>query len=277
MTRFHRIDFRRFAIKLQIVSDLHLEFYKDPEFTGIEPAPDADVLVLAGDIGIRTRALAKFANWPVPVIYLYGNHEMYSGYDLSKTIKEFRNQCAGTQIHFLERNALVLPAFPHVRFLGTCLWTDYAIFGASQSVFAMHECQEALTDHSRIRTSGRRFNPGDARFRSGRSKNWLIDQLAEPFDGKTVVVTHHGCQWESIAPKWRSGPSLVSAGYASDMTEQLEQADLWIDGHTHDSRFYQVGKCRVVVNPRGYPVNYPKRGGYENTEFDPNLVVEVGP
>ena len=35
-------------MKIQLLSDLHLEAH--PHFTA-EPAPDADVLVLAGDIG----------------------------------------------------------------------------------------------------------------------------------------------------------------------------------------------------------------------------------
>lgn len=40
-------------MKLQIVSDLHLEFYKaDPAYIGFTAAPGADALILAGDIHV---------------------------------------------------------------------------------------------------------------------------------------------------------------------------------------------------------------------------------
>lgn len=257
-------------MKIQIVSDLHLEFYKDPAFTGITPAPDADVLVLAGDIGVRTSGIERFKGWPAPVIYVYGNHEMYSGTDLGKTVVQLRETCAAIGMHFLEKEALVLSEHPDVRFLGTALWTDYLLFGRPKQPFAMIDCGNNLADHSRIRSGGKRFTPRDAMFRHVASKQWLNEQFALPFDGKTVVVTHHGCHWNSVAPRWRN--DLVSAGFCSDLAPLLQHADLWLHGHTHDGFDYQVGRCRVVVNPRGYPLS---GGGYENSAFNNRLVVDV--
>ena len=44
-------------MKLQILSDLHLEF------AGFEPPrPDADVVVLAGDIGVGAREIGSRSN-----------------------------------------------------------------------------------------------------------------------------------------------------------------------------------------------------------------------
>jgi hypothetical protein len=74
-------------MKIQLLSDLHLEAH--PQFTP-EPAPAADELVLAGDIGSyqegglladtsfgleRFSPLPQFAGWPVPVLLVPGNHE----------------------------------------------------------------------------------------------------------------------------------------------------------------------------------------------------------
>ena len=64
-------------MKLQIDSDLHLEFLQD-RFPGeclISRAVDADILVLAGDIANGTQSIELFKNWPVPVLYLAGNHD----------------------------------------------------------------------------------------------------------------------------------------------------------------------------------------------------------
>jgi len=62
-----------------VASDLHLEFIKR-RFLGervIKPLLDADLLVLAGDIDIGLGALDAFDNWPVPILYVIGNHESY--------------------------------------------------------------------------------------------------------------------------------------------------------------------------------------------------------
>jgi predicted phosphodiesterase len=264
-------------MKLQVVSDLHLEFYKDHTFIDVKPAVDADVLVLAGDIGLSATAVERFKDWPVPVVYVHGNHEMYAGHDYGKTVIDLREACAGTQIHFLEQDALVFAGFPEVRILGTCLWTDYLLFGRPQQADCMTQCNETMADHSKIRSHGRPFMAKDAMHRHVKAKRWLQDQLdaqtagtPSPRSGKTVVVTHHGCHWNSVAPRWRTSP--VTAGFASDLTPLLGQADLWIHGHTHDSFDYQVDRCRVVVNPRGYPHH---GGGYENRNFNPQLVIEL--
>ena len=273
-------------MKLQVVSDLHLEFYKDTAFIDVKPASDADVLVVAGDIGVRTAAIGRFKDWPVLVVYVHGNHELYAGHDYGETVADLRDACAGTQIHFLEQDAVVLDGFPNIRILGTCLWTDYLLFGRPKQAACMAQCNETMADHSKIRSQGRTFMAKDAMHRHVKAKRWLqgqldaqpgneVDtqlnaQLPTPFAGKTVVVTHHGCHWNSVAPRWRK--SLVTAGFASDLTPLVAQADLWVHGHTHDSFDYQVEGCRVVVNPRGYPHH---GGGYENCDFNPQLVIEL--
>lgn len=104
-------------MKLQIVSDLHLEFLQGP-FPGerlISPAVDADILILAGDIANGTQAIELFKNWPVPVHHLAGNHEFY-GSNFERTGADLREISAGTRITFLGND---VADFDGVRFLGT--------------------------------------------------------------------------------------------------------------------------------------------------------------
>ncbi len=56
------------AMRLQLLSDLHLE---TEEFEP-EPAADAELLVLAGDIDSEWHGLEFFRDWPVPVIFVAG-------------------------------------------------------------------------------------------------------------------------------------------------------------------------------------------------------------
>ena len=48
-------------MRLQLLSDLHME----TQSFHPEPAADAEVLVLAGDIDTTWRGLARFRDWPV--------------------------------------------------------------------------------------------------------------------------------------------------------------------------------------------------------------------
>ena len=65
-------------MKLHILSDLHTEFADfDPPETG------ADVVVLAGDIGVGTDGIEWAARQysETPAVYVSGNHEYYE-YDI---------------------------------------------------------------------------------------------------------------------------------------------------------------------------------------------------
>ena len=120
-------------MKIQILSDLHFE--ANPDFMP-EPAPGADLLVLAGDIGsyqeggrmqdedfglARFSPLPQFAGWPTPVLYVPGNHE-YDALDFDVAHARLRATCERLGITWLEREERV---FGGVRFLGTTLWADF--------------------------------------------------------------------------------------------------------------------------------------------------------
>ena len=59
----------------------------------------------------------------------------------------------------------------------------------------------------------------------------------------------------------------VSAAYFNRWQGLVDQADIWIFGHTHNAIDAEFGRCRVISNPRGYPT--------EKTGFDPYKIVEV--
>ena len=123
-----------------------------------------------------------------------------------------------------------------------------------------------------IECGDKKFWPDDALKIFQRSKEWLAEQLDIPFDGKTVVVTHHAPHWNSVHEKYRGGRSLINASFVSDLTDLMGKADLWIHGHTHASCDYRVSGTRVIGNPRGYPLGHVS---YENSAFDKCMVVEV--
>ena len=262
-------------MKIQLASDLHLEFLERrfPDSCIITPAPGADILVLAGDIHNGTKAVEHFKDWPVPVVYVAGNHEFY-GRSWERTRVELRSACAGTNITFLDND---VHEFGGCRFLGCTLWTDYRTRGFLQSQ-CMEACEMAISDHFQINTKEGRFRARQARDDHEQSRRWLEQELAKPYPGRTVVVTHHGPHPLSIHPRFND--ARVNTGFSSDLTPLLFHELVWLHGHVHDSFDYTVGRCRVVANPAGYCLNAavatPETGfELENRKFNPELIIDL--
>ncbi|MBL8378974.1 MAG: metallophosphoesterase [Burkholderiales bacterium] len=259
-------------MKVQVASDLHLEFFEQrfPDFRAVVPT-DADVLVLAGDIHRNAQAAVAFRDWPCPVFLIHGNHELY-GADAAEMDAQLR-ACSQGSVTFLEQGEAIIGG---VRFLGTCLWTDYALTG--NPVESMLACGRILMDHKAIRVGDGMFLPEHALQRHRAARAWLEAKLAEPFAGKTVVVTHHGPHVGSIHAQYAS--DAMNPGFISDLTHLMGPAALWVHGHVHNSFDYAVAGTRVVANPRGYAFNLKKVDTieairWENPHFDPGFVVEL--
>jgi predicted phosphodiesterase len=264
-------------MRIQFVSDLHLEFLSKrwPNEPTVTPSPGADVLVLAGDIALGAAAIRLFKSWPVPILYVMGNHEFYTR-TWPDMLEFVRAEAKGTGIHVLERDAIELDG---VRFLGATLWTDYLLSGVNLQSHLMQRAKGGISDHKLMKTDGGHlFRPTDAFADHQRSRAWLEAQLAQPFNGKTVVITHHGPHAGSIHARFAG--SDLNAAFVSDIPALVGQADVWVHGHVHNSFNYEVGSCRVVVNPRGYPLNAgtaetPAHLVFENAAFDSRRTIEV--
>lgn len=281
-------------MKIQIASDLHLEFLQR-DFPGervISPAPDADLLILAGDIGTGLLALSLFSNWPVPVLYVPGNHEFYGCHhtELLNALRELSAQHKTGSVLVLDNDVADFSRFEHwhakhreeltrLRFLGSTLWTDYRLPHLNRTQRQqMEAAQLNLADHRIIKTDAGMFKPEDALRIHEESRAWLQRELDKPFEGKTVVVTHHGPHKDSTHPRWTG--NSVNGAFMSHLPELVQQADLWVHGHVHDTFEYSEGKCQVVANPRGYGLNLRsvdsmREVQWENRAFQQALVVEV--
>jgi Icc-related predicted phosphoesterase len=160
-----------------------------------------------------------------------------------------------------------------VRFLGTTLWTDFALFGRERQEESMSAAGAAMTDYRRIRLQSagyRKLRPSDTLLMHEQQKAWLSKKFEEPFSGPTVVVTHMAPSKKSVSSKYEH--DLVSAAYASNLDELVPRADLWIHGHMHESFDYRIGKTRVVCNPFGYA---SKSGDAENSAFNSNFIIDI--
>jgi predicted phosphohydrolase len=265
-------------VKLYVLSDLHLE--ESPFVPPAKTVAAADVIVLAGDIcegddgakGIRWAAEAFEGK---SIVMIAGNHEYWDG-DWNAALAEMRRVAKHCGVHFLENDSVVLE---NVRFLGSTLWTDYKYFGIEKQSDAMVGASSYLPDYEKItaKPDGSEFlTPYMTTRRHKESLAWLKGELDKPFDGSTVVVTHHFPHKNSCNPKYAI--NLLTAAYGSKLDEALlRKADLWLHGHTHHSNNYRIGDSknyvRVMSNPRGFPYGWFDNE-WENQGFNPNLLVE---
>lgn len=229
------------------MSDLHADstHYSLPE------VPECvDVIVIAGDIADgheRTLAWlnAQAAPTGLPILFVLGNHEIY-GHDFHEDREDDYQKAGATLLHARRPSICV----GNLRFVGSVLWTNFAIAGdiaASMSWF-----NNAMPDARDIDLGMRRLRARDVAAQHLVELSAIESALAEPFDGLTVVITHHGPHRQSL--KNPDAPQVSDGSYVSDMTHLIERyrPRWWIHGHTHDFRRYQIGSTEIVCNPLGY-------------------------
>ena len=274
-------SYTRQAMKIQLLSDLHLE--TQPRFEAM-PAPGADLLVLAGDIGSHQKGsrlegadfgLARFSprhGWPTPVLYVPGNHE-YDNDDFDTVHARLQAQCEALDIGWLAREVRVIDG---IRFVGTTLWADFDALVEPHDPPAERErkrgkamrAADHYLAHAATRRHGLPFMARELRAESLACQAWLREALARPFEGPTVAITHFAPTLASADPRYGLTPG--TAGFCNALDALLPLADVWLHGHLHCAFDYVKDGCRVVANPLGYADKGEQAG------FRPGLLIEVG-
>lgn len=281
-------------MKIQLLSDLHLEVH--PQFVA-QPAAGADVLVLAGDIGSyqsstqvdgenfgleRFSPLPQYASWPVPVLFVPGNHE-YDSQDFDEARIRLQRTCDKLGLIWLDRETVVMDG---VRFIGTTLWSDFdavAMHEGVTDITRLHQLREKAYRAANFylqKTGGTRhgqpFLAEPMRDESLKCQDWLRAALQQPYDGPTVAVTHFAPSLRSADPRYGLVPG--TAGFCNVMDDLLPYANLWLHGHLHCASDYvakgvradgSAWQCHVVANPLGYA----RKG--EQEQFQPASTIDL--
>ena len=243
-------------MKVQILSDIHLEFYHAcqifPHIGG------GDILILAGDIlcarhlkkngflkDVYMRFLKDCSDNYTHVLYVLGNHEHYNfNYEgTHKTIAEY----LPSNFHLLENETV---AIGNWNFLCATLWTDFR----NENPLEMMEAKCIMNDYKTIRVTPkyRKLNPDDTLAFHKESKQYLLNQL-QNLKENVFVISHHAPSYQSVAPEYKMN---ANGAYCSDLDNLIlehPQIKYWVHGHTHTFFDYKIGDCRVICNPVGYP------------------------
>lgn len=248
-------------MKFKLLSDLHLEFYKDNLW---EPEVYEDdlntTLILAGDINVGANAqkwITKMTKRFKHVIYVLGNHEFYN-LEYNDVIAFWRDVDIADNFIFLEDGWVLID---DVYIFGATMWTEAL---GSNARFG----QRMMSDYRVIRYNGRKLTVGDTNNIFIGTKVLLEDFLIKMKGKKKVVVTHHLPHDKCVAERFKG--SNLNDFFRTDLDHIFEQHDInvWCHGHTHDPVDIEVHGTRILCNPRGYPgENMPKHYN-ENLTFN---------
>ncbi|MDD3535597.1 MAG: metallophosphoesterase [Candidatus Cloacimonetes bacterium] len=257
-------------MKIQIVSDLHLEFASNREWIKQNPIiPVGDILLIAGDSYClnhpehATEFFQKISEDFPLIISTLGNHEYY-GSNIEQANPIYR--------YYESYNHLVLNnqsfIYKGIRFICSVMWS----FVPS---YRLYDVQHGLNDYRHIYkiNDGGNLYPvrvEDTNALHELSYRFLEQAIAEKHDGPTILLTHHMPSYKAIAPPYKG--SRLSSAFATNMDALIEanpQISYWFYGHAHDFHRMQINNCTLIRNPLGY-VDL-----HEQTDFRRDYVVEI--
>ena len=242
-------------MKLQIASDIHREFGHSPNV----PDVGADVLVLAGDIGMAddetVEWLRGLSGRYEAVLYVPGNHEFY-GKDLADANSFMSGMSAYGGFEWMNNQAVQVG---ERRFVGSPLWANFC-----HEPLSMFNAGRAINDFRRIRHGSGLMTPAAMLDLHTEAVKFLTETV-QPGD---IVITH----WPPTLMARNTGFPMddIAKYFCADIPGVVvsTRPELWICGHTHHNVDFMFGETRILSNQGGYP--HETIAGY-----DPGRIVEV--
>ncbi len=290
-------------MKLQYLSDLHLEFPKNKTWVKRNIKPQADYLLIAGDTGYLTDKrddipyedycddFLKFChdNWKQTIL-IPGNHEYYGGFPLYRLNTFNLEENTVSKINIYDNVTLINNNFVDlddndyvVRVYGSTLWSYIKPEESSEVWRCMNDYKICNYKEKE------RLNPGHTILEFFKTYQKLQDLQYCKYkpiynspetteDGnihitkkpiKHIIMTHHGCHPDCIAECYRS--SRVNSAYTSDMSKLISKINpvAWIYGHTHQTKSFEYNGVKIMENSLGY-VDYDSID-----HFDKKAVLEI--
>ncbi|MFG6083409.1 metallophosphoesterase [Paracoccus litorisediminis] len=267
-------------------SDLHCDFapfaIPIPGQDGAPKRGEIDAVLVAGDIDVKGAHIEWLERiwriWELPVLAVAGNHEPYGAKRFQKHHDQERSRiaelkAAGVDVDVLRGATRVIG---DTRVIGATLWTDMALNG--YPALDALSIKDVMNDYRRVRwfdeRNGiyRKMIPADTIGMHRAELAYILSELEKPFDGRTMVMTHHCPVMQVINPARLAKGETVTAAYASDLWPRLGyfRIDAWISGHSHDAIEANLsgaeGETAFLSNIRGYP--------HERTRFEPHRVLD---
>ena len=261
------------TMKIQFVSDLHLEFPQNRTWLAKHPLEvTGDILLIAGDTayldvpdsGQDNYSSYEFWDWASghydQVIVCFGNHEFYGYYDLatmpdgySKQIRHNVNAYYNSVVHLGDTDIIV-----------STLWSHIEPYNA-------YITEHGVSDFYRIKYNGYRLSSDHFNSEHERCLRF-VKQAVEESEAKTkIVLTHHVPTQLCTAAEFRD--SNINGAFTVELGDYIADSgiDCWIYGHSHRNIDAQIGKTKIISNQLGYV----SHGEYLTNGFDAGKFVQL--
>lgn len=261
-------------VRIQVISDIHLEFYSKINYEKILPIK-GDILFLCGDISTAGsekdfERLKNFLGWCSSnfqeTFYVAGNHEFYTADTMKKSntmdviihrlkngLKIFKN------VHFLSNNTAKLNVNGKTYLIiGTTLWADLSKTNQKEVQNIMNDYINIFVKDDSMKSGARRLKTSDVITLNKQAEMFIKRALTAATRLKipTIVMSHH----KPVVSK--SSQSPLQLAYEVNMTHLMKSPMiLWCFGHTHKAFDHKINGVRVYSNAFGYP-NQQTHTGY---------------
>lgn len=258
---------RYLQMKIQIVSDLHLEFTANREWVAKNHIiPIGDVLLIAGDTYCLSHPehaasfLQRVSDDFHLIISTLGNHEFY-GSNIEQANPVYRYYESYNHLVLNNQNFI----YQGIRFICSVLWSHVPSYH-------LYDVQNGINDYRHIYkiNEGGNYYPirvEDTNALHELSYRFIEQAIAEKHSGPTILLTHHMPSYKSISPRYKN--SRISSAFAANMDALIEanpQISYWFYGHAHDFHKMKINNCTLIRNPLGY-VDQGEHQGFRRDYF----------
>lgn len=235
-------------LKIYNISDLHIECYSNYNeiYDKIKyKIPNADILILAGDIGYPINRkneisidyinlLNEFKKKYENILLVPGNHEYYQineekGITYEIINKLIKDICNKTEVKLLNNNTYIIN---RTKYIGTTLWSEV----------------DKTINLNRINKNNEEFY---------KCYKWLKQELEKEHDkgsyDNKVIITHHLPTYK-LCDKIYENSKHKSLFY-TEIIDKLntDKVKYWFAGHTHENNILNYDNMKIIINPYGYP------------------------
>ena len=260
-------------LKIQFVSDLHLEFPDNRAWLAAHPLEvTGDILLIAGDTayldlpdsGRETYKAYDFWDWASrnykQVIVCLGNHDFYGYYDLATMPDGY---CLDIRPNVKAYYNSVVH-LPDVDIIVSTLWS----FIEPDIDFIV---ERSVSDFYRIKYEGHRLNAQNFNAEHERCIAFIKQSVTESKAKTKIVLTHHVPTQLCTVDEFKG--STINGAFTVELGDYIADSgiDYWIYGHSHRNMDAKIGKTQIISNQFGYL----SHGEPQNNGFDPKRYIEL--
>lgn len=235
-------------MKIQIASDLHLEFRENKDYILQNPLdPTGNILVLCGDIipfylfEKQKHALDFLTDQFEMIYWVPGNHEYYH-YDIQDKDDPL-NEKIKSNLQLVNNISVI---HENTKLIFSTLWSYI------RSAFSW-QIEKNLNDFHQIKYNGFRLSVDRYNEKHKSCMKYINNELEDQAQTNKIVFTHHVPTFLNYPEQYKN--NILNEAFATELYDFIEssQPSHWVYGHHHQNTpEFMIEKTKLITNQLGY-------------------------